>query len=217
MLAVDLGTHSTAVALVASERSYVQTFPSQPVLDPAFLAYVRAEAQRGAGEPVEWLTLSGSAAVGTPAALIQAGEAAGFRDVEYVSPAVAALLANQAALRLTGEALVLVCDLGQTWTTTLLRVAGRDIVELAHESTSAGRDLDALLLEDLRTQTGQPVAASEAMAFLRHVKHRCAAGDMEPARLRADLPPYQLSGEWLGRLAEPGLRWVVGSCRSLIA
>src|SRR5262245_30613841 len=163
MLAVDLGTHSTAVALVASERSYVQTFPSPPALDPAFLAHLRAEAQRGGGEPVEWLTLSGSAAVGTPAALIQAGEAAGFGDVEYVSPAVAAVLANQAELRLTGEALVLVCDLGQTWTTTLLRVAGRDIVELAQEATSAGRDLDARLLDDLRGQSTLPLAAAEAM------------------------------------------------------
>jgi molecular chaperone DnaK len=219
MLAVDLGAHSTAAALVAAERSNVQTYPSQPALDPAFLAYLRADAERGAGEPVEWLTLTGSAAIGTPAALIQAGESAGFRDVEYVSPAVAAVLANQPALGLTGDALVLVCDLGQTWTTTLLRVAGRDIVELAQESTSGGRDLDALLLEDLRTQTAQPIAAGEAMAFLRHVKHRCAAepAQVVQAQLRPDLPPYQLSSDWLGRLAEPGLRWVVGSCRSLIA
>jgi molecular chaperone DnaK len=217
MLAVDLGTHSSAAALVAADRASVQTYPSPPSLDPAFLAHLRGEAQRAAGEPVEWLTVTGSAAVGTPAALIQAGEAAGFRDVEYVSPAVGAVLADQPALGLTGEALVLVCDLGQTWTTTLLRVAGHDIVEVAQEATSGGRDLDALLLEDLRSKTTQPLAAGEAMAFLQYVKHRSAAGDVRPVRLRADLPEYQLTSEWLGRLAEPGLRWVVGSCRSLIA
>ena len=36
------------------------------------------------------------------------------------------------------------------------------------------------------------------------------------ARISPDAPPYGLTREWLDRLAEPGLRWVGASCRSLL-
>jgi hypothetical protein len=125
---------------------------------------------------------------------------------------------------------VLVCDLGETWTAALCRVGADGVSLLGEESTPAGRDLDGRLLDDLRTQLAdwvEPALAApgeagvrarhEAMAFLRRMKQAVLATGEAVDHLAAGLPPYQLTADWLARLAEPGLRWLAGSSRSLLA
>jgi hypothetical protein len=184
MLAVDLGSYSCSAALGSPVGSTVLSYPVPPAFDTAFLARIRADAQHRSGAPIDRLTVTASASAGTPAALVDAGVAAGFRDVEFLSPAVAAVLATQAELGLTSEALVLVCDLGQTWTTTLLRVAGRDVVEVAQESTGSVH-VQAQLRTDLRW----------VVASCRSVLARACAGlGVAPASTIADVAAVVLVG-----------------------
>jgi hypothetical protein len=111
--------------------------------------------------------------------LVAAGEAAGFAEVELIDWATAIVLSLPSVGRPLAQAdrslarpdapapldtpgppefpdgsLVLVWDLGQTWSTALLRVDREQVLPLAHESISAGQELDRRLLDDLRTQTG---------------------------------------------------------------
>ena len=126
--------------------------------------------------------------------------------------------------------MVLVCDLGEHWTTALVHLDGANPVQLAQETAPAGRDLDAMLLDDLRAQAGdwlEPrlalpgrpalLARQEAMDLLRRMRRGLDEAPEVTERLGEDGPLYTLSRTWLGRLAEPGLRWAVASCRSLIA
>jgi hypothetical protein len=115
-------------------------------------------------------------------------------------------------------------------------VHGDTVVQVGQETSSAGRDLDERLLDDLRMQarawteprfTALAEGADgtglggrtrqEAIEFLRRLKHNLGEAEETSERLDDNGPPYTLSREWLGRLAEPGLRWIVASCRSLVA
>jgi hypothetical protein len=165
--------------------------------------------------------------------LTDAGEAAGFAEVELVGSAAAIVLDSQASHSLPDGSLVLVCDLGQTWSTVLMRVYSHDVVPLAQESASSGRDLDTQLLNDLRVQMGDWLerrlalpgddglrARYQAVDFVRQIKHELSGLDNRAevtGQLATDGPGYTLTREWLDRLAEPGLRWAVASCRSLLA
>jgi hypothetical protein len=208
----------------------------------AFLSSLRAEASRISPDRIDRLTLTVPTAYQVPDRrrdlLIAAGEAAGFPDVELISAAAAIVLdaAGSARMRDVGlpdGSLVLVCDLGETWSTALLRVTQHEVVPIMQETTTAGRDLDAQLLADLRAQYRdwlEPRLATpgdaglrmrqQAVDFLRQIKHALSELDEDgeiAGRLAPDAPSYVLSREWLDRLAEPGLRWVGGSCRSLLA
>jgi len=129
--------------------------------------------------------------------------------------------------------LVIVCDLGQTWSTALLRIERDEVLPLAHESISAGQELDLRLLDDLRAQTGDWLASRlaqpgedgwwarhQALEFVRQMKH--ALSQREPGaevsgQPAPGAPLYTLGRPWLDRLAEPGLRWLGASSRSLVA
>jgi molecular chaperone DnaK len=190
--------------------------------------------------------------------LVAAGEAAGFAEVELIDWATAIVLSLPSVGRPLAQAdrslarpdapapldtpgppefpdgsLVLVWDLGQTWSTALLRVDREQVLPLAHESISAGQELDRRLLDDLRTQTGdwleprlaQPGedgwwAQHEALEFVRQMKHTLSQrepGAEVSGQPAAGAPMYTLSRPWLDRLAEPGLRWLGASSRSLVA
>jgi hypothetical protein len=254
VLVVDLGSVSTGAAVVVGDQA---TLLREPVTGAprratplsvesgdlaaltAFLAALRAEALRVG--PIERLTLTVPASYQVPDRrrdlLVSVGEAAGFAEVELLGAAAAVTLeAIGGAARNVGledGSLVLVCDLGQTWSTALLRITRGEAFQIMQETSTAGRDLDHRLFSDLRAQAGDwlesrlaaPGEAGrrywhEAADFIRQVKHALSplAEDGEVARrIGPDGPVYGLTREWLDRLAEPGLRWVGGSCRSLLA
>jgi WD40 repeat protein len=115
----------------------------------------------------------------------------------------------------------------------LLRSYHDEVVPLAHESASYGHDLDQLLLSDLwalardwlEPRLALPGddglrARNQAEDFVRQMKHALTRlDDMAEVtgRIAADAPAYTLTRERLDRLAEPGLRWVGASCRSMLA
>jgi hypothetical protein len=200
----------------------------------AYLGSLRAEAARAGGSTVERLTTTVPATYGVPDRrrdiLISAGELAGFAEVELITDTVAAATDARAAGVVPDGSVVLVCDLGETWTTALVHLDGAEPVQLAQETAPAGRDLDAMLLDDLRAQVrdwieprlavpGRPagVTRQAAIDLLRRVRHGLDEAPEITERLGDDGPYYTLSRAWLARLAEPGLRWAVASCRSLIA
>jgi len=203
----------------------------------AFLGALRAEAARLVPHPLDRVSLAVPTSYPLPDRrrdlLIAAGESAGFPEVELVG-STAALLLDAATVHAFGDgALVLVCDLGETWSTTLVRIQNGNAVPIAQESAPAGREFDSLLLNDLRAQLRdfvEPIlalpgedgrrATHQASDFVRQVKHTLATLDDHAdvtGRLSPEAPPYTLRREWLDRLMEPGLRWVAGSGRSLLA
>ena len=261
VLVVDLGSVSTGAAVVVGDQATLLREPltGAPVWASqlraeagdgvtgdltaltAFLGALRAEALRISPEGIERLTLTVPASYQGPDRrrdlLISAGEAAGFAEVELLGAAAAVTLdAIRDAARGVGVedgSLVLVCDLGATWSTALLRITRGEAFQILQETSTAGRDLDQRLFSDLRAQLRdwlEPRLAApgeagrrywhEAASFIRTVKHALSplAADGEVvSRISPDGPVYVLTREWLDRLAEPGLRWVGGSCRSLLA
>jgi hypothetical protein len=203
----------------------------------AYLGSLRAEAGRIMPAPLDRLTLTVPTTyqLGDKRRdlLIAAGEAAGFAEVELIGSATAVLLDTQTAYQFPDGSLVLVCDLGETWSTVLLRVHQGEGLPLAHDTATSGRDLDALLLDDLKVQAREWLTQRlalpgddglrvrhQAMDFVRQIKHALSQMDEQAeitGRLSPDAPGYRLTREWLDRLAEPGLRWVGASCRSLVA
>ncbi len=215
----------------------------------AFLGPIRAQAQRLVPGRLDRLTLTVPTyqAAGYQSApyqsavhgadrrrdlLVAAGEAAGFAEVELVGTAAAVALEAQGAHALPEGSLVLVCELGETWSTVLLRLQRHGADVLAEASSTCGRDLEALLRADLHAQSPEWLdyqfalpgeeglrARAQVVEFVRELKHALSDGERTQVtgRLGADGPSYTLRREWLGRLAEPGLRWVGASSRSLLA
>lgn len=235
ILVVDAGTHSTTAALVVGERAALVREPvtgatiwaagiadRQPDRQPdrlcGLLTAMRVEALRLCADQVERLTLT--VPVSYPHAdrrrdaMIEAGEKAGFAEVELISDAHAAVLDAYGLTRFADGALALVCDLGDTWAATLVQIHGDTVVELGQETSTAGRDLDEMLLRDVHPGGH---SRSEAIEFLRRLKHGLGEAEEIADRLDPAGAPYTLRRDWLDRLAEPGLRWIVASCRSLFA
>ena len=199
----------------------------------AYLTVVRGEARQQYGADVDRVTLTTPAAygVGDPRndVLTAAAELAGFSDVELISSAVAAAVDPETGGGLPGGALVLTAVLGATWTVALVQVRGNHTVQLAQETTGAGHDLDALLINDLRSQGRtwlEPLLAAEgdaglrayyeAIDFVRRIKHQLADTEEVTDHLTPIAPPYQLTREWLVAFAEPVLRWLAGSSRTVL-
>jgi hypothetical protein len=255
VLVVDLGRYSTKAALVAGGPAMMlrdprngEDFPGAPAIGDqsamaALLSYLgeatRRLAERSGTGLVERLTLTVPPATADADALIAAGERAGFGYVELVSALEAAVL-DQAGRVITEKEftgpvftdgdLLLVFDLGETWTAGLCRPAGDAIAYHGHETAACGREIDARLLDDLRSQLGEWVepaltapgepgqrAQAEALAFLRRLKHGLGEATEVSDQLAPGLPPYQLELDWLQRVAEPGLRWLAASSRTLLA
>ncbi|BCB87166.1 hypothetical protein Psuf_044790 [Phytohabitans suffuscus] len=200
----------------------------------AYLAAVRGEARQQYGADVDRVTLT------TPPAylprdprrdvLVAAGEAAGFSDVELMSSAVAVALDPETGGGLPGGALVLTAELGATWAVSLVQVRGNHTAQLAQETSAAGNELDALLINDLRSEGRtwlEPLLAApgdaglrayyEAIDFVRRLKHQLADAEEVTDHLTPITPPYRLTREWLAAFAEPALRWLAASCHRVLA
>lgn len=199
----------------------------------AYLTAVRGEARQQYGADIDRVTLTTPASygVGDPRrdVLTAAGEMAGFSDVELLSSAVAAALDPETGGGLPSGALVLACVLGATWTVSLVQVRGNHTAQLAQETSAAGHDLDALLINDLRSEGRawlEPLLAApgdaglrayyEAIDFVRRLKHQLADADEVTDHLTPIAPPYRLTREWLAAFAEPALRWLAASCHAVL-
>ncbi|MDP9797506.1 hypothetical protein J2S43_006018 [Catenuloplanes nepalensis] len=199
----------------------------------AYLAELGREAQRVYGGQVWRLTLSIPAGYlpGDPRrdAMVAIGEAAGFVDVELIPDAVAAALDPHTGADLRPGSLVLVCDLGANWTASLVRVAGNDSALLATQSSTAGHDLEALLIKDLRTEGRtwlEPLLAApgdgglrayyEAIDFVRRLKHQLGDSLEVEDHLTPLTPPYKLSRAWLEAFAEPAVQALVASAHAVV-
>ncbi|SDX94798.1 Molecular chaperone DnaK (HSP70) [Micromonospora pattaloongensis] len=200
----------------------------------AYLMVIAAEARQlhGAEIPRLLLTVPAEYAPGDPRrdVLIGVGESLGFRDVELISDAVATALDPQASEHLPPGALVLVCDLGATWTTAMVQVYGSHTAQLTQETSAAGRDLDAQLINDLRTEGRgwlEPLLAApgdaglrayyEAIDFMRRLKHQLGDGDEVSDTFTPVTPPYRLTRVWMEAFAEPALRWLAASCQRVMS
>lgn len=199
----------------------------------AYLSAVHTEAHQQYGAPIHRLTLTAPADYlpGDPRreALVAAGVAAGFPDVELVTDAVCAALDPETGSGLPAGGLVLVCDLGATWTTAVVQVRGNHTTLLTCQTSAAGHDLDALLINDLRSEGRawiEPLFAApgdaglrayyEAIDFTRRLKHQLADADEVTDHLTPLAPPYRLTREWLAAFAAPALRWLVSSCLTVV-
>ncbi|MDG4767541.1 Hsp70 family protein [Solwaraspora sp. WMMD406] len=200
----------------------------------AYLTVIGAETRQLYGGPVDRLTLTVPAEYlpGDPRrdAMIAIGEATGFRDVELLPATVAIALDPLTDGDLPAGALVLVCDLGATWTTAVVQVYGSHSVQLAQQTCAAGRELDALLINDLRTEGRswlEPMLAApgdaglrayyEAIDFTRRLKHQLVDTEEVVDHLTPLTPPYRLTRGWLDAFAEPALRWLVDSAQDVLA
>jgi hypothetical protein len=203
-------------------------------LTAVYLRGVAAEAQRVHGGPIRRLTLTVPPAYQAPdarrEALLAAAAHAGFPDAELVSDSAAGVLDPLAGLTPLDRSLTLVCDLGATWTVALVEERGTDVIQLAQETSGAGRDFDLLLLRDLRARLPEEVEpllarTGEAGArgyyqvadLLRRLKHRLSEADQAAEQLPGMSRPYRLTRAELERFAEPALRWLLASCRAVVA
>lgn len=157
ILAIDPGTFQTYAALVVGEQWRLLSQPDTGARawPPAgadtvntLLALISAEAQRGHGCPVERLVLAAPPEAVTNATwpmLLAAGHTAGMADVELVPAHVAAVLDPASGPGWPDGSLVLVCDLGVTWTTGLVRVDGAHTGALAQHTCPADQEFEATL------------------------------------------------------------------------
>ncbi|GAA2385028.1 hypothetical protein Cme02nite_65550 [Catellatospora methionotrophica] len=199
-----------------------------------FLRTLRAEAQRRFGVTVDRLAMTVPAGYAPHDArrdaLIALAGDAGFPDAELVTDAVAAAMDPYTHGDTPDGALLLVCDLGASWTVSLARMHGDRPQVLAHETSGSGQDFDRLLVDDLRAvlhdwlgpalATGGDTglhARYAAGEFVRSVKHRLADADEVVDRMTPHAPPYRLDRGGLERLAEPALRWLAASSRAVVA
>lgn len=199
-----------------------------------YLRAVAAETERQYGGAVDRLVLTVPAGYRNPdrrrELILAAASAAGFPAVEVVSDVVAASTDGAAGLGLPADSLVLVCDLGATWTVALVRQRADGAVVLAEETSGAGRDVDQLLLQHLRLgvpDVVEPLLAQggdaglralyQATDFVRQVKHQLSEVPQVSEQLPGAGMPYQLTRAELERFAEPALRWLMASCRAVVA
>ncbi|MBB5873926.1 hypothetical protein F4553_007360 [Allocatelliglobosispora scoriae] len=199
-----------------------------------YLSVVRAEAERQHGERIERLAMTVPAGYGPldprREAMVAMAAEAGFPAAELVSDAVAALRDPLLRADPAEGAIVLVCDLGASWTVTLHRMHAEHPIQLAEDTCSGGQSLDSILLQDLAATLPDWVPAAlsapgddglrarfTAADFVRRLKHRLAADEQASDWLAAGVPPYSLDRAALDRFAEPSVRWLLASCRAMIA
>ncbi|HLL68918.1 MAG TPA: Hsp70 family protein [Micromonosporaceae bacterium] len=207
---------------------------SGPQMLTAYLETIVAESERTQDVRIERLVLTvpSSYRIGDPRrdAMVTAAAAAGFPDVELVSDSAAAVLDPQIGADFPDGSLVLVCDLGATWTVTLVRAHANAVVQISEDSSRGGRDFDLMLMSDLRAELREwiePILATggddgsrlyyAAGDFVRRLKHELDDADEVLDRIAPGAPPYRLDRAGLERFAEPGLRWLLGSCRAQLA
>ncbi|HTJ33953.1 MAG TPA: Hsp70 family protein [Dactylosporangium sp.] len=162
--------------------------------------------------------------------LVAAAAMTGFPDVELVCDATAAVLDPMTMLEVPEGGHVLVCDLGATWTATVARVEQGRAVPLSHEGSGSGRDIDVMLAADLRATLAEWVepafsaggdtsvrANLHALDIARRLKHRLADAPEAAEEVESGVPAYRLDRRMLDQLTEPATRWLIASCRAVIA
>ncbi|GAA1508391.1 hypothetical protein GCM10009827_023260 [Dactylosporangium maewongense] len=162
--------------------------------------------------------------------LVTAAAVAGFPDVELVHDPSAAVADPLAQLDLPDGAYVLVCDLGATWSATLTQVQRGMAVPLSQESSGSGRDLDVVLAADLRATLAEWVepafaaggdtsvrANFHALDIVRRLKHRLSEAPEATDQVEPGAPPYTIRRNLLEQLTEPANRWLIASCRAVVA
>ncbi|MET7417799.1 Hsp70 family protein [Dactylosporangium sp. NPDC005555] len=162
--------------------------------------------------------------------LVSAASVVGFPDVELVHDPSAAALDPLASQEIPEGGYVLVCDLGATWSATLTQVQHGVPVPLSQESSGSGRDLDVMLAADLRARLAEWVepafaaggdvsvrAGFHALDIVRRLKHRLANAPEATDEVEPGAPPYTISRQLLEQLTEPANRWLIASCRAVIA
>ena len=189
-------------------------------------------------EPVErlLLTVPASYRPGDPRweAMIAAGEAAGFAEVELLTEPVAAALAPTGSGAFAPGDLVLVHDFGGgTFDAALVRFTrdspGFDVLGHAALDDCGGRDIDALLtgrvrttadaeLTDLLATGGLPgMRMNLALGDLvRGLKHQLTDTDWTEDFLTPLAPPYALDRAALEELVRPVLDRTLACCRDLL-
>ncbi|GGM17746.1 Hsp70 family protein [Dactylosporangium sucinum] len=162
--------------------------------------------------------------------LVAAASVSGYPDVELVGDATAAVLDPMTLLEVPDGSYVLVCDLGATWSATLTQIQRGQPVPLSQESSGSGRDLDVVLAADLRATLSEWVepafaaggdtsvrASFHALDIVRQLKHRLAELPEAAEAIEPGIPQYRLDRRLLDQLTEPAMRWLVASCRAVIA
>jgi molecular chaperone DnaK len=198
-----------------------------------YLAAMADEAHQVYGSTIRRLVLTAPAGYATPDdrrdQLIAIGEAVGFAEVELVDEAVAVALDPHTDAERPDGSLVLVFDLGVTWTVALVHRRGPESVQLAQHSAATGRDLDAMLLDDLRSEGRtwlEPLlnapgdaglrAYHEAVDFVRRLKHRLAEADEVQDHLTPVTPAYRLTRQWLEAFAAPAVAALLDGAHAVV-
>ncbi|WP_432980246.1 Hsp70 family protein [Dactylosporangium sp. CA-233914] len=163
-------------------------------------------------------------------ALVAAASMAGFPDAELVTDAAAAVLDPMTLLEVPEGGYVLVCDLGAAWSATLAQVQQGQPVPVSHEGSGSGRDIDVMLAADLRATLAEWVepafaaggdtsvrANLHALDIVRRLKHRLAEHPEAAEEVEAGVPAYRMDRRLLEQLTEPATRWLVASCRAVVA
>ncbi|WP_432831849.1 Hsp70 family protein [Dactylosporangium sp. CA-092794] len=191
------------------------------------------EARRGYGQ-INRLVLTAPAGYRTHdprrEALVAAASMSGYPDAELVSDATAAALDPMTLLEVAEGGYVLVCDLGATWTATVAQVQHGQPVPQSYESSGSGRDIDVMLAADLRSTLAEWVepafaaggdtsvrANLHALDIVRRLKHRLADVPEASDEVEAGVPAYRMDRRLLDQLTEPATRWLVASCRAVVA
>ena len=142
ILVVDFGNHETTAALVSEDR--IQAVACPPAwnshLDIHYLRMVVTAAEKVAQTRIGRLALTIPTSFGRDSAKREAVVAmaaeAGFADVELITDSVAAILDPNTRPELREGALILLCDLGVSWSATLIRVEQDQPVQLAEETAA---------------------------------------------------------------------------------
>lgn len=203
-----------------------------PAALTGYLSTVATEANAVYGEPIRRLTLTAPAGYAVPDArrevLLAVGAAAGFADTELLADTAAVAL-DPGTAGAPGD-LVLVCDLGSGWTIALVRVDADRPGQLAHRVLPGGRELDAVLVADLRAAGRgwvEPLLAAagdaglrahhETVDFVRRLKHRLGTVERVSDHLTPMSPAYGLDRQRFAELAGPAVRDLVGACHEVLA
>lgn len=199
-----------------------------------FLSAIKAEGERFYGGQLARATLTVPAGYHVPDArrdqMIAIGEQAGFRDVELVTDSVCAVLDPELGPPVVDGGLVLVCDLGATWSVALTQRRGDQIVQRAQRSSNGGLELDIQLINYLRAEGRdwlEPMLAAEGDAglrayyelvdFVRRLKHQLSYAEEVEDHLTAFAPSLRLTRGWVEKFAETALRGVVATGQAMLA
>jgi molecular chaperone DnaK len=201
------------------------------------LAALLRPAERSVGRPIRHLVLTVPASYSTHDprrdVMIEAGEQAGFSDVELLPEPVAAALAPVEGPPFASGDVVLVYDFGGgTFDAAAVRISkdGHDVLGYAALEDCGGRDVDVELhklvverggdeLRRLLTADGPGArrAKMELDDLVRHAKHQLSDAPMASDYFSPIQLPMVIDRSELTARAGPLLRRTIDCCRELVA